>query len=703
MTIYSGFAIDENGNSDYVKDTIENARKKIIEYPLLQDICFNFKDATTGNYKKNTFLILASKAISDPFNDFKSNRFCEQELCNFETTIKELKNKLTIKKFRHLSEKLGSFNESNYSTTEELKCYRDLFDINNVKSVDYEDPQFGTHDFHILLSDDTEYNVEHTTMITGKFQEKIENGYTIVAKKILCEQKSNLYIKINISTDKLTADDKNDPTQIAEKIECAYDKLKPIIFSDYGHFKVETNFGDLSIPLYNQREIFKFYGVFGNRLDKLAKTEEGAKYLKKLTENDLLNCLIESVTIRPSKLKLVEIHSSCFWPSKAESARKEALIERLVKKIGEKIDLGQLKGKNNPIIALCFNDFLFVNYVHPEDPLGYIHYLELKEIIQNLFINKQEKEIMGVLLYNQNLFDSQFIFNPNNKDSNNIEKINRLFGENSTSGSQIVELTDDERMKYITDAPLNSEYVDQFNKLCRQSWGQGQTKFKTFLDFDNSNVIEKDLSFGSFQLFYKDYFITPPDMKIGYDRSSGRLFGEDQYEGKLKYILEKINGLYCPSLDKTINVEKLLDNIEKNGEYYLFYNSKIFNELINFPNIEWISRSEDNDAIGVIKIVDSKIYLWPFQSDYNLLISKGEFILHQSKKGFKDFDEELYVSVDLLEKTDIDNLNKDKDEKDKKTFDDKVKIRVAEKFEITRHNKKGFYRVIVDDEEDDKP
>lgn len=700
MTIYTGFAIDENGNSDYVKDTIDNARKKISEYPLLCEICSNFKDARKGNYKQNLFLILASNAISDPFSDFKPNKSCEQELCNLEITIKELKSKLTTKKFNNLSKKLGSFNENNYSTTEEIKCYRDLFDNNDIKSIDYEDNAFGTQDFHIYLIDGQEYNIEHTTINKGDFQKKIEQGYTLAAGDILSELTSNLSIKLYIATDKLTDDDKNESDEIRKKVQFEYNKLKPIIFSDYGHFKIETHFGDLSVPLYNQKEIFKLYGGFGHRLDKLAITKDGANYLKKLTEKDLLDCPIESVTIQPSKIKLVEIHSSCVWPSKAESARKEALIEKLSKKvcvkIGDKENPGQLKGKPNSIIIVCFTDFLFFNYTHPEDPFGYINYLELKEIIEKIFISKSEKEIIGVLLYNQNIFDSQFIFNPNNKNASNVEKINLLFGEHSTSGSQIIELTDEERVKYIKNSILNTDYVLQFKDLCKCIWVQGQDKFKQFLDYQSTDIINQNISFGTFELFYKDYFVTPPDRKIGYDRSSGKLYGEDQYTSKLKYTLNKINDSYN-QIDQTTDIARILDVIDKNEEYYLFYNSKIFNVLRNFPNIEWLPRANNDDTIGIINIYNSKIYLWPFQSDHNLLIPKEEFILRQSNKGFKDFDEELYVSVELLDQIDIDNLNKDG--KDKKTFDDKVKIRISEKFEITRHNKKGFYRIMVDDKD----
>ncbi len=65
--IIIGRAIEETESFNYSRDCIDNARKKIKQYPTLDKILDNFKDANNKNYNKNYFLLLAKSAISNPF------------------------------------------------------------------------------------------------------------------------------------------------------------------------------------------------------------------------------------------------------------------------------------------------------------------------------------------------------------------------------------------------------------------------------------------------------------------------------------------------------------------------------------------------------------------------------------------------------------------------------------------------------------
>jgi hypothetical protein len=699
--IYSGLAMEKKAYFNYASQKIENAKREIKKFKFLSEAVSNFKNATVSNYKLNYILMIASSEESDFFNNFKPNYHYIQELKDFEEILKFLKHKLNSKKYNKICSDLASFNENNSSVVEEIRSLCYFYKNKKIKEIDYENINYGTHDFHIILEDFQEYNLEQVVLGIGCFQEKIETGYKNAAEKILSELDSNLCIKINILTDKLTENDQNEPTDIEQKILSGYYKLKPVIFQSIGYFSVNSNFGNLEKTLYDVKNIFRYYGEFGKRLNGLLKNKNGTDYLKQITVGDLVSCSIGGVSLRQCNSKFVSIQSSSIWPSYGEKLRKKALIKHIERIIGCKIDKGQLKGKLNPILVFGFNDLLFINYTCPNDPFGYSNYMELKKILGDIFILKKEYKIMGVLVYNEVLSQSQFIFDPNFKSRNDVDetikKLKTLFGDDCLSGDNIIELSDKERLEYIKKSPLDQYYISKFKDDCISVWTTGNSKLGQFLDIQVLDSINIDFNFGIFTQYGKEWFLKEPDRKIGYVRNSGELFGKNINDSKLKYILKKVGSFYNDNIDNTIDIRGLLNNIDKTvtEDYYFFYNSSVFDELKFFSNINWKCGLKNKDIIGVIEVGQSKINLWPSHNDFNLLVPKSEFILNQSKKGFKDFDEELYISIDPLSKEDVNKLNKSK--KEKKTFDDKIKIRISEKFEITRKGKKGFFRVVVND------
>ena len=384
-----------------------------------------------------------------------------------------------------------------------------------------------------------------------------------------------------------------------------------------------------------------------------------------------------------------------------------------------------LKLWNVPQIKTAYYNYKF----DPE--LNFLNYNSLKGGVQTIssfnynkyrllisFYNYVETGVVDIAKFDKENFTSYAGSNFENEINNlSIEFIKQYFDFDNTKLNEFkisaknevnvkIKAIENAKGDHIKNSKLKAEYKQQFKQNCVTAWHLGQNKLRTFLYFKSVNLESKKEIFGIYTLYDKDWFIEPYDKNIGYAREYlGQEFGEDQYYSKLKYILNKIGtetSLYNKTLDKKVNITVLSENVVKNEEYYLFYNTKIFDEVKYFPNIEWVGRSKDDDTIGKIKINNSIIYLWPFQSDYNLLIPKHEFILQQSEKGFENEIEELFVDVLELEPKDKIDLNKDKDGKDKKTFDDKVKIRIAEKFEIERHNKKGFIKIIVDEKDDDK-
>ena len=131
--------------------------------------------------------------------------------------------------------------------------------------------------------------------------------------------------------------------------------------------------------------------------------------------------------IFPAKFGSVGINSQSIWPSTAESLRKDSLIRQLKTRIKEKINSRQLEGKTNPIIAVRFEDFIFMHYSSENDIWWEENFNELKSIVESVFREANNSEILGVLLYENTIKKSRFVKNPNIEVEEGIlNKINLL-------------------------------------------------------------------------------------------------------------------------------------------------------------------------------------------------------------------------------------------------------------------------------------
>ena len=117
--------------------------------------------------------------------------------------------------------------------------------------------------------------------------------------------------------------------------------------------------------------------------------------------------------IFPAKFGSVGINSQSIWQSKAESLRKESLVKQLKRRIKEKINGGQLERKKNPLIAVRFEDFIFMNYSSENDIWWEENFNELKNVVEEMFRETNNLEILGVLLYENTIKKSKFVKNPN--------------------------------------------------------------------------------------------------------------------------------------------------------------------------------------------------------------------------------------------------------------------------------------------------
>lgn len=422
--IFSGSAFIENKDFNYSKDIIDNARKKIKEYPILASILDNFNSANQENYKDNYLLMLASRAIYDPLLN-GPDKLREEKLKEFEGALAEIMPKLHKGPQNKLISRLKGFDENNFRTIIELEFYIQLTQHKFVKDVTYEDTTSGEHDFMFKL-DNTEFNLELTSIGKGRIQEILEEAFKKTAKELLKLIPDKHILKLNVETDKILKEEgKNNSEEIENILIENYKLIEPIIpiiKNQYCH--IEKRMSSLDKTLYEVKDLFRFYSEFGERLIALLDSSSGINFLKNIKISEICKVPYDSFALCDGRTKLVEIHSRCLWPSKAEELRKDSLLRQLKNRIKEKIDKKQLKGKTNPLISIYFEDVLFYSYTTDEEPFGELNFKELKELIENVFIKENESEILGVILYERKISKSRFIKNPNAKiDKEILSKI----------------------------------------------------------------------------------------------------------------------------------------------------------------------------------------------------------------------------------------------------------------------------------------
>lgn len=416
MTFF-GQASEATQSFNYPQETIENARKKIKEFPILHSIVGDFPNANKLNYSENHVLMLASAAVSSPFLEGQPDMSATHKLHQLEILLKYLLPELKNEPKQKLIARLKEFGQNNYATMMELGVYLELVRNPAISQLDYENSEKGNHDFFFLV-DEQEVNMELTSLWKGEIQEILERAFEKAANKFLDVIPDNTMFIVQVVNDMLLKAKDNDSDEISEIIFESFKKIKPIVdVSKNNYFRWERNLGDDEKSLYSANVIYPYISHFGERLIELSKTNQGIDFLNGIKIKEVRRCPFSSFIIKDSKTKLVNIQSECMWPSKAELLRKEGLVKQIGNRLVDKMTNDQLKGKANPVIAFNFQDVLFHDYTSDQDHFGLEHLGELKKIVEDAFTKTKNNEILGVLLFDNVLSKSRFIKNPNMHDS----------------------------------------------------------------------------------------------------------------------------------------------------------------------------------------------------------------------------------------------------------------------------------------------
>lgn len=395
--IIIGSASTNEGKQIYLENRRAVARKVLERYPNLQSVFGDFRFINKENQTDNAF-----------FNVISSGE-AEHLLDDFEKILNEV-NSLPKQRRNQIISRLCETGENNFKLFEEFSFYSELLKNNKISEIHYENALIGNHDFRVIINS-APIDIEVTSLGKTPFQIKVEEGFNLVCEEIIKDLPNSTRVQLDLILDRIPIKKETTSLEIEKSVLDNYQVIKKIILIDANGLCRIENIGNSEKFLIQDRELFPYYYEFGKRLSKLEIA--GENFLETTKEKDIFNNAFGSFITGPARDNRVEIHTECISPSKAEELRKDSLIEQIKRNIKQKLLAGQLKGKINPILALRFDDFAFMNYWDNSDFFSQQILNELKKIVQEIFKEQNEKEVLGILLYERGLKNSVFIENPN--------------------------------------------------------------------------------------------------------------------------------------------------------------------------------------------------------------------------------------------------------------------------------------------------
>lgn len=406
--------------STYFDEKLERARIKLKEFPALQKVINNFNSANRENHDKNAILNILSM--------FDAGFMSQETISRYDAILKDLDKLLGSllvilpkEKKNNLITRINLFGKENFELMNELEFYVELNNNKKVSQISYENLKKGNQDFNLNILGE-EFNIEVTSLGKGQIQKIVEMAFELASKEIFSKIPKKIYLQIEVVTDGLLNEGKNSSIEIKNKIMEDYEKMKEIVWiNPDGLCIIEKNLGNPSKSLYDIKDMFEYYQEFGQRLSRLASNTSGVSYLKNTKIKDITNSSVYSFIVGGAKFGSVIVQSQCLCPSRSEDLRKKSLVNQLKRRIKDKILSRQLKGKKNPLIALRFEDFSFMHYSSDSDIWWEENAKDLKEIVNSIFTETGDNEILGVLLYEDTLKKSRFFQNPNISVSKDLQ------------------------------------------------------------------------------------------------------------------------------------------------------------------------------------------------------------------------------------------------------------------------------------------
>lgn len=610
-------------NSKYPIEFLAKGKQKLQEFPLLTKYVDSFKNFSKKSYDYNIFLNLSVRANQEGQKSYP------QALLEQIETVLDVVEKANLKKQvkNSIKKRMQKFEyDGTLSIYRELSFYSELLRTPEIKKPTYESFNDSHHDFGFSI-ERIPFNLELTGLEEGDAPKELRLGFHEAAKKLLAQIKANKCLRATIRTDILRdSNEKMDKAHIEKVLLRGINKIFPIITVKPGWFHLR-GFGNPDKNLWAYKETFEHYSELGERLNELGKSKRGVKYLKATKEKILSGNCVVSASYFPATHRVVEIQSEFVFPSYTQSMREKYLLGQLSRRIIKKIDKGQLKGKQNPIISVQFNDTLFKGYT--DSSLFEVEkYLKiLKETIENAFKQKSELEILGVLLWEQQFSKSIFFPNPNIKIKKPVlGKIRKVWQEAT-------------RLKKFfqkKNAPKQVNLAEKHILKTRKRKIEGEIKGRIRKSiirvlfnkrkFDTSRDSSIDfIKLGNSHLAGKEWFVRMPRY-TKYDwEGLPKLYSGPIEEGEINLVITKIIAAVKNEniLSKTV--------VDKNPQA-----AEVFGELLD----EALSKKPDANLI-ITNIHDYHKFFWLDRNKFKFDYGNNQRYVRGTYNGIKLFDSRI--------------------------------------------------------------
>jgi hypothetical protein len=419
--IIRGYAIAESLRQHRI-DFLNNGREIIKKFPTLFSILNDFPGFIEDKYDSNDFLNSASKAKFNVFIGGPDERSLNR-LKEYENILREIDlQSYPREKRNQIKQRMNLFGDDNHEAlVKELQLLIQLKKSKIFTDVVYDKFDESNHDFRFFI-DKNEFNLEFTSLGKSLPTRIIEKSFNGISEELIKLIPDKHLLRLRVKTDQLlNSDGEMDEDYIKGYLIEKIKEILPIITVNLnGHFMINSNLGDQKKSLWEARSVFGYFNEFGERLQSLTVTKNGRDYLKKTKIAQIADCPIKSISIMPRVASLVEIHSEGVFPSEAERLRTESLIRQIRNSVEQKIKENQLDGQTNPIIAIQFDDVLFMNYTDSTDYLSEDYIQKLSEPILEALLSEVNEDILGVLLIENYIENSIFIKNPNSVIDSNV-------------------------------------------------------------------------------------------------------------------------------------------------------------------------------------------------------------------------------------------------------------------------------------------
>jgi len=426
--IITGYAM-EQGDKDFRLLHLHRGIEKIRAYPTLHSILGEFSDFDIQNYDHNPFLNLASKAMYDFWKD-GPNELAKSQLDKLEELMSGLFERHPDSDDRgKLTSDMESFDmgQSQRKFTE-LKVLLELKVNESIDDILYEVIPDSSHDFRIT-SGDIEFNIELSSLGETESNRLIRESFNEVSMELLPMLANNKILNIQIAVDKIRMDngaiDKNYiKTLLLEKIR----RVFPIVISDESTWNIEPSIIQCEGNLLENIHIVGCYGRWGDRLQRLMSDDDGHEILRNINTNEFRDFPLTYFIYGSGRFKLIEIQTQSFYPSDAAVTRIDEVLSQLIRRITRKLKRRQLRGQTNPILAIQFSDTYFEGYgdeVQTVPTPG--SFDNQKDVITTSFNTVNWTNVLGVILFENDIQHSRFLANPNQEIGQQVlNKINDI-------------------------------------------------------------------------------------------------------------------------------------------------------------------------------------------------------------------------------------------------------------------------------------